>query len=296
MYKLKNVLLEYILLILYNSLIYSHLNYGLFVWGIKADRLEILQKKAVRIVTKSNFIAHTDPLFRQLNVLKIKDMFKVKILKFYYKLSYGLLPKYFNSYILIHTVGIIKKMQRIFPTEILLAIYNALVLPHINYCILSWGADSNTIFILQKKAVRAIASAGYNAHTEPFFKLYNLLKIEDIYKFRLLVLYHNISHLKTPQYLDIFLPNTSQGNIHYAMRNPRLQLPVHFHEFIKTTCRYQLPTLLNNLNSESEILKHVIANIETTTLLGLKRIMKNYFLDKYSYFCHIPDCYIWGLT
>ena len=77
-------------------------------------------------------------------------------------------------------VGIIKKMQWIFPTEILLAIYNALVLPHINYCILSWGADSNTIFILQKKAVRAIASAGYNAHTEPFFKLYNLLKIEDI--------------------------------------------------------------------------------------------------------------------
>ena len=51
-------------------------------------------------------------------------------------------------------------MQWIFPTEILLAIYNALVLPHINYCILSWGADSNTIFKLQKKAVRTIASAG----------------------------------------------------------------------------------------------------------------------------------------
>ena len=78
------------------------------------------------------------------------------------------------------------------------------------------------------------------------------------------------------------------------MRNPRLQLPVHSHEFIKTTCRYQLPTLLNNLKSESEILKHVIANIETTTLLGLKRIMKNYFLDKYLYFCHIHDCYICG--
>ena len=45
MYKLKNVLSEHILLILYNALISSHLNYGLFVWGIKADRLEILQKK-----------------------------------------------------------------------------------------------------------------------------------------------------------------------------------------------------------------------------------------------------------
>ena len=62
-------------------------------------------------------------------------------------------------------------MQWIFPTEILLAIYNALVLPHINYWILCWGADSNTIFILQKKAVRTIASAGYNAHTEPFLNV-----------------------------------------------------------------------------------------------------------------------------
>ena len=96
---------------------------------------------------------------------------------------------------------------------------------------------------------------------------------------RMLHIYHNISHLKTPQYLEIFLPNTSQGNIHCAMRNPRLQLPVHFHGFIKTTRRYQLPTLLNNLNAKFEILKHVIANIDTSTLLGLKKIMENYFLD-----------------
>ena len=76
------------------------------------------------------------------------------------------------------------------------------------------------------------------------------------------------------------------------MRSPRLQLPVHFHEFIKTTCRYQLPIPLDNLNAESEILKHVIANIEASTLLGLKRTRKNCFLGKYSYFCYIPDCYI----
>ena len=47
-WKLKNVLPEYILLILYNALISFHLNYGVSVRGIKA----------VRIVTKSNFIAH----------------------------------------------------------------------------------------------------------------------------------------------------------------------------------------------------------------------------------------------
>ena len=46
MYKIKNVLPEYILLILYNALISSQLNYGLFVWGIKPDRLEILHKSS----------------------------------------------------------------------------------------------------------------------------------------------------------------------------------------------------------------------------------------------------------
>ena len=45
MYKLKNVLHEYILLILYNALISSHLNYGLFAWRIQTNQIEILQKK-----------------------------------------------------------------------------------------------------------------------------------------------------------------------------------------------------------------------------------------------------------
>ena len=46
MYKLKNVLPEYILFILYNALISSHLNYGLFVLGIKADRLNFTEKNS----------------------------------------------------------------------------------------------------------------------------------------------------------------------------------------------------------------------------------------------------------
>ena len=39
-----------------------------------------------------------------------------------------------------------------------------------------------------------------------------------------------------------------------------------------------------------------VVKIETSTLLGLKRVMKNYFLEKYLYICHVPDCYICGLT
>ena len=88
-------------------------------------------------------------------------------------------------------VDVIKKLQLVFPKTILHTIYNALILPHINYCLLSWGSDSaiKAIVMLQKRAIRAISSAGYIAHTEPLFKFYNVLKVEEIeyiYNYRLL--------------------------------------------------------------------------------------------------------------
>ena len=63
-------------------------------------------------------------------------------------------------------------MQLIFPKAILLSIYNALILTHINFCLLSWesGIAAEIIFLQQKRAIRAISSAGYNAHTEPVLK------------------------------------------------------------------------------------------------------------------------------
>ena len=74
-------------------------------------------------------------------------------------------------------------MQRNFPKTILQSIYNALILPHIKYCLLSGGGGglsiaAKGIFLQQKKTIRAISSADYKAHTEPLFKIYNFSKIK----------------------------------------------------------------------------------------------------------------------
>ena len=66
--------------------------------GKQSHKVEILQKKAIRLITGSNYIAHTNPLFGQLKLLKIRDMFKLRLLKLYYKLCHNLLPSYFNRY------------------------------------------------------------------------------------------------------------------------------------------------------------------------------------------------------
>ena len=67
--------------------------------GVHSHRLSSLQKKALRFITNSSYLEHTTPLLIKHGLLNVGDMYKLKLLKFYYKLSYDLLPTYFNNYI-----------------------------------------------------------------------------------------------------------------------------------------------------------------------------------------------------
>jgi hypothetical protein len=97
--KLKYFLPQSILLNIYNSLILPHLNYGSLLWSNQADRVMLLQKKIVRIITRSSFISHTDPLFKRLKFLKLQDIRFLNEIKFYFKLKNSLLPVYFINFL-----------------------------------------------------------------------------------------------------------------------------------------------------------------------------------------------------
>ena len=62
----------------YYALIYSFLLYGIIAWGSTYESnlqpLFILQKKALRIMTFSNFDEHSSPLFTQLKIIKLFDI------------------------------------------------------------------------------------------------------------------------------------------------------------------------------------------------------------------------------
>ena len=83
--------------LMYSSLILSHLQFAVTCWGFKWDRLFKLQKRAIRIMTNSKYNAHTDPLFKDLGLLKIQDIFDAQCLKFWYKFVNNLVPSYFAS-------------------------------------------------------------------------------------------------------------------------------------------------------------------------------------------------------
>ena len=83
---------------LYCSLINSQLSYGILIWGYEYHRLEKIQKRAIRIISNSKYNAHTEPIFKALDLFKIKDMLDLNSLKFYYKYLKNNLPAYFYSF------------------------------------------------------------------------------------------------------------------------------------------------------------------------------------------------------
>ena len=75
-----------------------HLNYGLLLWGRNLDSKVKIQKRSIRTITNSNFIAHSEPLLKELKLLNVYDMHNLKILKYMYKLYQNELPIYFDNY------------------------------------------------------------------------------------------------------------------------------------------------------------------------------------------------------
>ena len=97
MNKLKRQLPLKILRTLYNTMIMPHLTYGILVWGSEISILTNLQKKAVRIMTRSHYFSHTEPLIKSLHLLKVTDLHVLHELKFCYKLENRTLPDYFQN-------------------------------------------------------------------------------------------------------------------------------------------------------------------------------------------------------
>ena len=97
-HRLRSECPTYILKPIYNTLLLTHLRYCMLSWGSKFGKIHLLQKRAIRNVTKSAYNAHIEPLYKVQNIFKVHDIYRLSILKFYFKLVNNNLPHYFNSF------------------------------------------------------------------------------------------------------------------------------------------------------------------------------------------------------
>ena len=104
LYKVKNVLDKDKLKLLYSTLLEPYITYCCSVWSSpykngNLDRILKLQKVAVRVISHSPYLAHSDPLFNSLNILKVYDLTHLAVLTFMYRAINNLLPKKFSNFL-----------------------------------------------------------------------------------------------------------------------------------------------------------------------------------------------------
>ena len=85
----------------YNIIFDSYLSYCCFVWAQNRStiqRIVILQKKAVRIISFQPRSSHTSPLFKQNSILKFQDKICLKNILFVSKSLNALTPSVFTTW------------------------------------------------------------------------------------------------------------------------------------------------------------------------------------------------------
>ena len=101
MYRARSYFTKISLRKLYFSYIFPYSLYCIEIWGISPQShlrpLLLLQKEIVRIMIFSTYYTHTDPVFKDLNILIIDKLFVHRIGIAMYKINNGLFPFVLNE-------------------------------------------------------------------------------------------------------------------------------------------------------------------------------------------------------
>ena len=92
-------------------------------------------------------------------------------------------------------LGVIGRAKDALGGQAVRTLYNSLILPHLQYCLIVWGdfvGDRNktlasSLATGQNKLLRMVTGRSRKCHTDPLFAECNLLKINDVYRQQLRV-------------------------------------------------------------------------------------------------------------
>ena len=113
------------------------------------------------------------------------------------------------------------------PLHMQVTLYYSLIYPYLIYCVSVWGSTYQSnfkrIFLLQKKLIRIISKASFDAHTGPLFKDLQILKFHNIYKYHTSKLMFLFTNNLLPNYFKSMLTsqvhsyNTRTSKLFYTL-------------------------------------------------------------------------------
>ena len=280
--------LKFILFADDTNILYSHKNMDVLTTTINSelDKVQLWFKcnKLSLNISKTNFM-----YFRNVHTPPVNCNLKINDVPLTEKLSTKFLGVTIDANLNWHehvhsitksiskNIGILYKLKKLLSTKSLFLLYNALILPFLNYCNIVWGncsqTEINSLFLLQKKAMRICSQSNYLDHTNPIFQNQKLLKVEDIHTYQTSIfMYKDTTNLLPRSFQSFFTLNT---NIHsyptrrsadFHLNNPKTLLA---HKSI----RHHGPDIWNSLPDTVK---------SRTSLHSFKASAKKYVLSKYN--------------
>ena len=102
-YKLRKLVSRKTLTSIYNSLVGSHLNYEVLIWGSAKEcilkKLQVSQNKIVRAMTFSPITTNIAKKLKSLKIMNIRELHNYEVAKFMYKMYKEILSEVFSNYI-----------------------------------------------------------------------------------------------------------------------------------------------------------------------------------------------------
>ena len=97
--RLRNYVSRKTFCLLYYNLVYSRIQYGILTWGtatkLLTKTIEVCLNRIVRIATFSTIYTPINTMYKQLNILKISNIYHLESGKFIYQLYSDRLPAVF---------------------------------------------------------------------------------------------------------------------------------------------------------------------------------------------------------
>ena len=165
------------------------------------------------------------------------------------------------------SIGIIFKLQSYLPVKSLINLYYTLVYPHLTYCTTIWGNTTtnhlNPLVTLQKRAIRIINKKPFLYHTNSLFFNNQILKIQDVYKFKVAVRLYKQNN---------FAPYQRDHPYHTRFRN-NLRPDFQRLSITQRSIKFAGPSIFNEI---PEYIK------SSRSLPSFKKSLKKFYIDRYN--------------
>uniref|UniRef100_A0A8C6LUY9 Reverse transcriptase domain-containing protein n=1 Tax=Nothobranchius furzeri TaxID=105023 RepID=A0A8C6LUY9_NOTFU len=158
------------------------------------------------------------------------------------------------------TIALLHRAKGLLDNNSLYLLYNSLIVPYLNYCIEIWGTTyktyTNSIYILQKKAIRIITRSNYRDPSNPLFIKLKTLKFYDLVDYNILKCMYNANKRNVPAGL---IKRFSKRHSKYDLKGHELfNIPRH-RILVKEHCVFTYgDKMWNKLNTEIKNAKTIL--------------------------------------